>query len=127
MYKFYNANVHGNFVNDCVVRAIAVAECRTWDETFDYLSDLAQENGILLDDVNFVEDYLDSKYKRVPHYAKTVGEFAEEYPNGTYLITMPGHITVVINGVLYDIFDCRNRTMWSAWEVDKICDNFRRR
>lgn len=121
MYKFYNANVHGNFVNDCVIRAISVAECKTWDETFDELSDLAQEDGILLDDVDFVENYLDKRYKRVPHYAKTVGEFAEEFPIGTYLITMPGHITVVINGILYDIFDCRNTFMWTAWKVNKFC------
>ena len=127
MYEFYNANVHGNFVNDCVVRAIAVAECRTWDEAFDYLSELAQEDGILLDDVNFVEDYLDSKYARVPHYSKTVGEFLEEYPIGTYLITTPGHITVAIDGVLYDIFDCRRRTMWTAWKVNRVCNNFRGR
>lgn len=126
MYKFYNANVHGKFVNDCVVRAISVAECKTWDETYDELSELAQDDGILLDDVNFVEAYLDSKYKRVPHYSKTVGEFAEEYPTGTYLVTMPGHITVIIQGKVYDIFDCRNRTMWCAWKVDKVCDNFRR-
>lgn len=127
MYKFYNANVHGNFVNDCVVRAISVAECKTWDETYDELSELAQDDGILLDDVNFVEGYLDSKYKRVPHYSKTVGEFAEEFPTGTYLVTMPGHITVVINGKVYDIFDCRDREMWCAWEVNKVCNNFRRR
>lgn len=126
MYKFYNANVHGNFVNDCVVRAIAVAECSTWDDTFDRLSDLAQEDGILLDDVNFVEDYLDKEYNRVPHYSKTVGEFAEEFPEGVYLVTMPNHITVIIDGVVYDIFDCRNRVMWSAWKVDKKCNHFRR-
>ncbi len=127
MYEFYNANVHGNFVNDCVVRAISVAECKTWDETYDELSELAQKEGILLDDVKFVDKYLDTKYRRVKHYAKTVGEFAEAHPIGTYLVTMPGHITVVINGVLYDIFDCRNRLIWSVWEVDKICNHFRRR
>ena len=126
MYEFYNANVHGNFVNDCVVRAISVAECKTWNETYDELSDLAQEEGILLDDVRFVENYLDKRYRRVSHYIMTVGEFAEEHPNGTYLITMPGHITVIIDGVLYDIFDCRERIMWSAWKVNNICDNFRR-
>lgn len=126
MYRFYNANVHGNFVNDCVVRAIAVAECKTWDEAYDKLSELAQDEGILLDDVNFVENYLDKNYKRVLHYSKTVGEFAEEYPIGTYLVTMPNHITVIIDGIIYDIFDCRGRNMWCAWEVKKCCDNFRR-
>lgn len=119
MYKFHNANARGKYVNDCVVRAISVAEGKTWDESYDELSDIAQDNGTLLDDASFVEYYLDKRYRRVPHYSKTVGEFAEEYPTGTYLISMPNHITVVIDGVLYDIFDCRNRSMWSAWKVTR--------
>lgn len=119
MYKFYNANSKGNFVNDCVIRAISVAEGKSWDTTYDELSEIAQKNGILLDDVNFVEDYLDNRYKRVCHYSKTVGEFINEFKKGTYLITMEGHITVVIDGVLYDTFDCRKRRMWCSWEVKK--------
>lgn len=119
MYKFYNANSLGNYVNDCVVRAISVAERKSWDTTYDELSEIAQKEGILLDDVNFVESYLDKRYKRVCHYSKTVGEFIEEFSKGTYLITMQGHITVCIDGVLYDTFDCRNRRMWCAWEVSK--------
>ena len=119
MYKFHNANARGNFVNDCVVRAISVAECKSWDETYEELSIIAKHEGILLDDINFVENYLDKRYKRVNHNVKTVGEFIKCYPIGTYLITMAGHITVVINGVLYDTFDCRDREIWSAWIVPK--------
>lgn len=119
MYKFYNANSRGNFVNDCVIRAISFAECKSWDETYDELSNIAQYEGILLDDVNFVENYLDKRYKRVCHYSKLVGEFIEEFPKGTYLITMQGHITVVRDGVLYDTFDCRDKRMWCCWKVPK--------
>lgn len=118
-YKFYNANAKGRFVNDCVVRSISVAENKTWDETYYELSELAQEYGILLDDVNFVEPLLDCRYTRICHDSKLVGEFAEEYPRGTYLITMNGHITCCIDGVIYDTFDCRDRIMWCAWEVNK--------
>ena len=117
MWKYYNANSKGNFVNDCVVRAISVAEGKSWDETYDELSDIAQSEGILLDDVEFVENYLDKRYKRACHYSKTVGEFINEHTHGTYLITMPGHITVAINGVLFDTFDCRVSRMWCAWKV----------
>lgn len=119
MYKFYNANAKGNFVNDCVVRAISAAEGTSWDETYEKLSDLAQDEGILLDDVNFVEDYLDDRYRRVPHIAKTVGEVIEEFPMGIYLVTMNGHITVIIDGTLYDTFDCRDRTIRCVWNVPK--------
>lgn len=117
MWKFYNANAKGNFVNDCVIRAISKAEGKSWDITYEELSKIAQFEGILLDDVNFVERYLDKRYKRQPHCSKTVGELSEEYPKGTYLVTMQGHITVLIDGTLYDTFDCRDRRMWCAWKV----------
>lgn len=118
MYKFHNANARGRFVNDCVVRAISVAEGKTWDETYDELSEIAQYEGTILDDIEFVEGYLDNRYSRISHFSKTVGEFAEEFPVGVFLVTMPNHITTVIDGVVYDIFDCRNRTMWAAWQVE---------
>jgi hypothetical protein len=118
MYKFYNANARGRFTNDCVIRAISLAEDKTWNETYDELSEIAQRNGIILDDVQFVEPLLDSRYKRKCFREKYVGEFMEEHPKGTYLITMKGHITCVIDGVLYDTFDCRDRVMWCAWEVE---------
>ena len=48
MYKFYNANSRGNFVNDCVIRAISTAEKKTWDETYEELSDIAQTRAFCL-------------------------------------------------------------------------------
>ena len=117
MYKFYNANARGRFTNDCVIRAISLAEDKTWNETYNELSEIAQRNGIILDDVQFVEPLLDSRYERICFSEKYVGEFMEEHPKGTYLITMKSHITCVIDGVLYDTFDCRDRVMWCAWEV----------
>lgn len=116
-YKFYNANARGNFVNDCTIRAISLAEGKSWDESYEELSDIAQRNGIILDDVNFIEPLLDSRYRRVCYRRKYVGDFVEENSEGTYLITMKGHITCCKNGVLYDTFDCRDRVMWCAWRV----------
>lgn len=117
MYKYYNANSKGNHVNDCVIRALSVAENVSWDKMYEKLSDIAQEQGIILDDINFVERYLDERYPRACHYAETVEEFIEEHPKGIFLITMPGHITVVKNGYLIDTFNCEKRKMWCAWKV----------
>ena len=117
MWKFYNANPQKNNVQDCVVRSISKAEGKTWDETYEELSKIAQMEGILLDDVDFVENYLDKRYRRQCHHSKLVGEFMEEHPKGTFLITMPNHITVIQDGILYDTFDCRQRRMWCAWNV----------
>lgn len=119
MYKFYNANSKGNFVNDCVVRAISLAENKTWNETYKELSRIAEKNGILLDDVNFVEPLLDSRYKRCCFYNTTVKQFVDNHQKGVYLITMPNHITCCIDGCVYDVFDCTNKTMKCAWFVSK--------
>ena len=118
MYKFLNVNKNNNFVNDCVIRAISVAENRSWGDTYDDLSRIAKKNGILLDDVNFVEPLLDYRYDRVKtHPDDTVQNILEDYPIGTYLVTMRGHITVIIDGVVYDTFDCRDRVVKDVWEV----------
>lgn len=120
MYKYYNANANGNFVNDCSIRAISLAENKSWGDTYDELSRIAKKNGILLDDVNFIDPLLDSRYDRVRTYPKeTVGDFADRHPYGIYLITMNGHITVSKNGTIYDTFDCRNRILKYAWEVSR--------
>lgn len=54
MYRFYNANSLGKFTNDCTIRAISVAEHKSWDETYEKLSDLAQGFGTLMDDSKFI-------------------------------------------------------------------------
>lgn len=118
MYKYYNANAHGNFVNDCVIRAISVAENKSWSDTYDDLSRIAKKNGILLDDVNFVEPLLDFRYDRIETYSgDTVRDILEDNPYGIYLVTMNGHITVIKDGVVYDTFDCRDRIVRNVWVV----------
>ena len=118
MYKYYNANEQNNFVNDCVIRAVSVAENMTWGDTYDDLSRIAKRNGILLDDVKFIDPLLNYRYNKVPlEYNMTIGEFIDTHPAGIYLITMVGHITVVKDGVLYDTFDCRYRKIKDVWKV----------
>ena len=117
MYKYMNANPFNNNIEDCTVRAISVAEGISWDEAYDKLSNSARDLGLMMNSVEAIEEYLDERYKRACHYSKTVGEFLEEHSKGTYLITMQGHITVIIDGILYDTFDCRDKKMWCVWEV----------
>lgn len=119
MYKFYNANSLGNFVNDCSIRAISLAENSSWDYTYDKMSNLAQSKGTMMDDREFIRNYLDSNYKRVPYLPHTVGEVAGEYPDKVLLITMDGHITCSMYGVIYDSFDCRRRIAEDAWVIEK--------
>lgn len=118
MYKYYNANPYGNDISDCVVRCLSVLTNRPWRVVYDELVDLAGDIGLMFDRVEFVEEYLDNRYPRECHYAKTVGEFAKEHPYGKYAVTMNGHITAIINGIIIDTFDPSKRTMRCAWRVD---------
>ena len=117
MFKYYNANPLKNNVSDCTTRAISLAEGESWDYTYEKLSNLARRQGQMLDSVEFIEDYLDDRYPRQCHYSKTVGEFAREFPQGVFLVTMNGHITCIIDGCVYDTFNPSKRTMRCSWKI----------
>ena len=121
MYQYYNCNPLNRQVNDCVVRAVSLAEGRSWDDTYRKLSKLALKDAIILDDVLFVEKYLNQFYRSICAKCKgirlTVGEFANLNPKGTFLITMKGHITCCIDGVVYDTWDCTNNRVWNIWQI----------
>ena len=122
MYKYYNANVLNKYEDDCVIRAISCATGKSWDYVYDYLSDIAQYEGTLLDKRDFVIKYLDKMYKRVNTPKGTVGYISSLFPNNTILITMKGHITCSKpnkNGIptIYDTFDPRDREAEFVWIV----------
>lgn len=117
MYHYHNANTYGNNIDDCVIRAISTLTDKSWRETYDELTYLAGNEGLMFENVEFVEEYLDERYQRQCHYSKKVGEFCEEYPKGRYAVTMQGHITAIIDGCIIDTFDPSERVMRCAWYV----------
>lgn len=121
MYRYLNKNPKARDIEDCTVRSISVAQGKTWDKTYDELSDLARAKGLMFTSTEFIDDYLDERYERVCYknnkVSMTVGEFVETHPTGTYLITMRGHITCVKNGVLLDTWNCSDRLIWCVWET----------
>ena len=117
MYKFYNANALHKFENDCVIRSLSVATGKTWDYVYEHLSDIAQSQGTMMDDRNFVISYLNERYDKAPYLSERVGEVAADYPDNVILITMNGHITCSKCGTIYDSFDCRERKAEDAWIV----------
>lgn len=117
MYKFYNNNKLGLFENDCTIRAISTATGNTWDDTYKHLSNIARMNGTMMDDKDFIIDYLDKRYERIRDIPRYVGQVAYEYPDNILLITMNGHITCSKYGVIYDSFDPRDRVAEYCWIV----------
>ena len=116
-YYFYNANPKGLLTDDCVCRSISVAEGISWDKCHEKLSELSRKEGMILNDVDFVEDYLDLRYPRVCFNNLTIGEFSKLAPKGHFVATMNGHITAIIDNVIVDTFDCSNRKMKCCWQI----------
>lgn len=121
MWIYYNCNPLGRETNDCAIRSISLAEGISWDRCYEKLSAIAQEQGILLDDVSFIEPYLNSKYPTICHKCDKkrmfLKDFLKKYPKGIYLCAMRGHITCVIDGIIYDTWDCSNNMLWHTWKV----------
>ena len=119
MWQYYNANPLGRKVSDCAVRAISLATEQTWDDTYIMLSEYGRQQGITFSEVEFINDFLSERYKRYcpPRKTETVGDFVNLNLPGRWLITMRGHITCVINGILYDTFDCSDNYIWCIYRV----------
>lgn len=121
MYKYHNANPWGLQVNDCTVRAYALAEGISWDQAYRELSCFAQAERIMPDDVKYIDNFLLRRYPRVYNHdiekKISVKNFIEQHQEGVYLITMRGHITCCVNGCIYDTFDPLDRIVWDAYKV----------
>lgn len=121
MFKYYNNNPFGRHVNDCSVRAIALATNQTWDQTYRILSNYAREEGITFSEVEFINEFLSERFEKFCQSPQNksikVGDFANLQLPGRYLITMSGHITCVIDGTIYDTFDPSDRFIWCIYKI----------
>lgn len=107
-YVFYNPNPDGLRVGDCVVRAICAVTGQDWDTTYTGVA----LQGYILKDMpsgnNVWGAYLRSKgFKRavIPDTCPdcyTVNDFANEHPNGTFVLCTGTHTVSVVDGVIYD-------------------------
>lgn len=112
-FKHYNPNPAGRNVSDCAVRAVAKALDISWEEAFIFLC----VQGLLNSDMPHANhvwgDFLKNRgFQRglVPD-GITVREFADERPQGTYILALSGHVVCVLDNVLYDTWDSGNEVV----------------
>lgn len=123
-FHYYNANSKSNVTDDCVVRAIAKALDQSWEETLKGLTEVALEMALMPNAPKCYKEYLKRKgYERKPRPKKgnryyKIGEFAKENNKGIYLLALARHLTVIEDGICYDLWDCTKRTMNGGyWEI----------
>ncbi len=119
MFQYYNANPLGRNVDDCAVRAISKATDKSWDKTYIELSEYARMRGITFSEIQFINEYLKERFQdfSLPKGIYTLQDFIDLDLAGTWLITMPNHITCVIDSVCYDTFYPIDKYIWCAYKV----------
>jgi len=122
---FKKCNVHPKMLNtsDCVVRAITKAKNADYMEVRKELNRSKNELGFeSYKDTKFIYQYLKDyqrlTFKAIKGIPRIKGDdFTSIYSKGVYILKMAGHITAVIDGVLYDTWDCTHKTVYTAWKI----------
>lgn len=125
-YEYYNPNPRGRrSVGDCTVRALSKALGQTWEETYVGLCLEGFSRGDLPNADSVWGPYLKAHgFSRhwIPDDCPdcmTVERFAEENPQGTFVLSMPGrHVVTVIDGTVYDSWESGGETPTYYWSDD---------
>lgn len=124
MYVHANPNPNGMYVEDCVVRAIAIATDRSWDYVFAHvcLQAYIMKN---MPSVNKVwGTYLNSiGFSRYPLPTNcpdcyTIRDFCDENQNGIFILATGSHVVAVIDGDYYDAWDSGDEMPTEVWRRD---------
>lgn len=125
MYIPTNPNPNKRNTGDCVIRAISIAEDRDWDDVY---LDLMAEGFFEKDMVE--TNSLWGGYLRNLGYVRhgipdtcpdcyTIREFAEDHPQGTYIVGTGSHVVAVINSDYFDTWDSGHKVPLFYFEKER--------
>ena len=127
MYEFCNVHPYGLMVGDCVKRAITKTTGMDYMEVQRGLNRHKKITGAKV----FNESHNpDSYVENVLHAKKIVfpaekgkprmnGErFCKAYPKGKYILSMAGHWSCCIDGVIYDTWDCSEKCVYKCYVIE---------
>lgn len=114
--QYYNPNPLGKSVGDCVIRALTKALNFTWEQVY---SDLTTWGYAMADMPS--SNAVWGAYLRNKGYSKhllpdecpdcyTIGEFADDFSKGVYIVGTGTHVVTVSDGYIYDTWDSSRET-----------------
>lgn len=108
--------------NDCTVRALSLATKIPYDEAYDILAKFGRKSGRGTDFVTFAKAQPNMVWNSFPavkgEKRMNISTFLEKFDTDTYIIRTAKHVSVVIDGVLYDDrIAYAGRCVYGAWRV----------
>ena len=111
MWREYNPNPNGRRVGDCAVRAVSAALGIDWESAFCLLANAAFQIGDMpsSDSVSGAVLRMHGfRRQAVPDSCPdcyTAAMFAEDHPEGVYVLYYGGHVATLVQGDLFDSWD----------------------
>lgn len=122
MFRFFNPNPLGKNTGDCAVRALCAVAGDSWDSVHRELCERSRDYGDMPSSNEVWGSFLkDRGWKRrflrndCP-ICYTVEDFCREYPIGTYILGLEGHVVAVIDGAVYDTWDSCGKHPLYYWQ-----------
>jgi hypothetical protein len=121
IYKYNNPHPDNKDVGDCVKRAITICSNMDYSTVQIELNRYKKITNTQKFSHNknwtpYVEKVL--RWEKISGFLNMkVGEFAKQHPEGTYLISVRKHLTAVVDGVVYDTWNCSFKAINRVWKV----------
>lgn len=121
-YIYQNENPLDKHVDDCVVRAIATATGKTWNDVFLELTVEAYIEKDLINANNVWGNYLIRNgfvKRRLPDTCPlcyTVRDFVHDHKEGIFILGDGAHAIAVVDGYYVDNWDSGDRTVLFYFE-----------
>ena len=125
-YSYYNPNPVGKRVGDCAIRAISKALSVDWQTAYA----MVISNGFIMGDMPSSDAVWGATLRQsgfrkaiIPDTCPdcyTAGQFAEDHPEGVFVLGFGGHVATVVDGQLFDTWDSSNEIPVYFWYREEL-------
>ena len=125
-WKPFNNNPTGRMSGDCAVRAVSLALDVDWETAYAMIA----VNGFRMGDVISSNSVWGSVLRQrgfsrhaVPNSCPdcySVGDFADDHPQGVFVVGTGGHVVTIRDGIVLDSWDSRGEIPIFFWTKEVL-------
>lgn len=117
-FQKFNNNPLNKKDGDCVIRAISEGLNKDWLRVFDDMYLIGRELKEVATSDNSIKEYLKDYKMIVPKVIKGKKRLkVKDFIAGVYILSIANHLTIVKDGVLKDLWDCREKCVYRYWII----------